>query len=94
MYLNPALAGMDNNFRLFVNNKNQWSKVPAQFNTSSISIDTWQNHQNSALSMLYSTGNEGESYFRTDRFHLVVHIDYLMFFLALLLGNLVFIIKI
>ena len=22
MYLNPALAGMDNNFRLFVNNKN------------------------------------------------------------------------
>ena len=27
MYLNPALAGMDNNFRLFVNNKNQWSKV-------------------------------------------------------------------
>ena len=45
MYLNPALAGMDNNFRLFVNNKNQWSKVPAQFNTSSISFDTWQNHQ-------------------------------------------------
>ena len=69
MYLNPALSGMDNNFRLFVNNKNQWSKVPAQFNTSSISFDTWQNHQNSALSMLYSTGNEGESYFRTDRFH-------------------------
>ena len=48
MYLNPALAGMDNNFRLFVNYKNQWSKVPTLFNTSSISFDTWQNHQNSA----------------------------------------------
>ena len=69
LYLNPALSGMDNNFRLFVNSKNQWSKVPTQFNTHSISFDTWQNHQNSSLSMLYSTGNEGESYLRTDRFH-------------------------
>ena len=61
LYLNPALSGMDNNFRMFVNSKNQWSKVPTQFNTHSISFDTWQNHQNSSLSMLYSTGNEGES---------------------------------
>ena len=49
LYLNPALSGMDNNFRLFVNSKNQWSKVPTQFNTHSISFDTWQNHQNSSF---------------------------------------------
>ena len=27
IYLNPALAGMDNNFRLFMNGRNQWVKV-------------------------------------------------------------------
>ncbi len=69
LYLNPALSGMDNNFRLFVNSKNQWSKVPTQFNTHSISFDTWQNHQNSSLSMLYSQGAEGESFLKTNRFH-------------------------
>ena len=69
LYLNPALSGMDNNFRLFLNNKNQWSKVPSRFNTSSVSFDTWQNQSNSSLSFLYSTGLEGESLFRTDRFH-------------------------
>ena len=69
LYLNPAMSGMDNNFRLFLNNKNQWSKVPGQFNTTSISFDTWQNQSNSSLSMLYSSGIEGESYFKTDRFH-------------------------
>ena len=60
LYLNPALSGMDNNFRLFLNNKNQWSKVPSRFNTSSVSFDTWQNQSNSSLSFLYSTGLEGE----------------------------------
>jgi type IX secretion system PorP/SprF family membrane protein len=69
LYLNPAMSGMDNNFRLFLNNKNQWSKVPGQFNTTSISFDSWQNFSNSSLSMLYSSGLEGESYFKTDKFH-------------------------
>ena len=61
-----ALSGMDNNFRLFLNIKNQWSY---QANTTTISLDSWQNFSNSSLSMLYSSGSEGESYFKTDRFH-------------------------
>ena len=69
LYMNPAMSGMDNNFRLFLNNKNQWSKIPGQFNTTSISFDSWQNFSNSSLSMLYSSGSEGESYFKTEKFH-------------------------
>jgi len=69
IYLNPAMSGMDNNYRLIINNKNQWSKIPGRFNTTSISFDSWQNQSNSSVSMLYSTSTEGESYFRTDRFH-------------------------
>ena len=69
LYMNPAMSGMDNNFRLFLNNKNQWSKVPGQFNTTCISFDSWQNFSNSSLSMLYSSGIEGESNFKTDKFH-------------------------
>lgn len=69
LYMNPAISGMDNNFRLFLNNKNQWSNIPGQFNTTSFSFDTWQNQSNSSLSMLYSSGIEGESYFKTERFH-------------------------
>ena len=54
IYLNPALAGMDNNFRISMNKRSQWSKIPSQFNTNSISLDSWQNNTNSALSFLYS----------------------------------------
>ena len=36
------MSGMDNNFRLILNNKNQWSKIPGRFNTTSISFDSWQ----------------------------------------------------
>ena len=61
LYMNPAMSGMDNNFRLFLNNKNQWSKIPGQFNTTSISFDSWQNFSNSSLSMLYSSGSEAGS---------------------------------
>ena len=38
--LNPALAGMDNNFRVFMNGRNQWSKVPSSFNINSVAFDT------------------------------------------------------
>ena len=69
IYLNPAMSGMDNNYRLIINNKNQWSKIPGKFNTTSVSFDSWQNQSNSSVSMLYSTSTEGESYFRTERFH-------------------------
>tara|TARA_B100001758_G_scaffold234276_1_gene233312 strand:- start:593 stop:1711 length:1119 start_codon:yes stop_codon:yes gene_type:complete len=68
IYLNPALAGIDNNFRLFFNKRNQWGKIPSQFNTNSISIDSWQNNTNSAISMMYSNGTEGEGLFRTGNF--------------------------
>ena len=68
LYLNPALAGMDNNFRLFLNKRNQWGKIPSQFNANSISFDSWQNNTNSALSMMFSNGLEGEGYLRTNNF--------------------------
>ncbi len=69
MYLNPALAGMDNNFRMFMNKRSQWSKIPSQFNINSISLDSWQNGSNSALSMMFSSGNEGEAYMKTNNFY-------------------------
>tara|TARA_B100000963_G_scaffold200516_1_gene174641 strand:+ start:576 stop:1697 length:1122 start_codon:yes stop_codon:yes gene_type:complete len=69
VYLNPALAGMDNNFRIFMNKRSQWSKIPSQFNTNSISLDSWQNNTNSALSFLYSNNNEGEAYLRTNNLY-------------------------
>ena len=56
---------MDNNFRLFLNNKNQWSST--RFNTSLFLLTLGKTNLTSSLS--YSTGLEGESYFRTDRFH-------------------------
>ena len=62
IYLNPALAGMDNNFRLFMNGRNQWSKVPSSFNINSVAFDTWENNTNTALSFMYSTGQEGEGF--------------------------------
>tara|TARA_B100001287_G_scaffold39143_1_gene28343 strand:+ start:3932 stop:5053 length:1122 start_codon:yes stop_codon:yes gene_type:complete len=68
IYLNPALAGMDNNYRISVNQRNQWSKIPSQFNTNSISFDSWQNNSNTALSILYSNSNEGEAYLKTNNF--------------------------
>ena len=46
IYLNPAMSGMDNNYRLIINNKNQWSKIPGKFNTTSVSFDSWQNQSN------------------------------------------------
>ena len=69
VYLNPALAGMDNNFRFSANQRRQWSKIPSQFNTNSISFDSWQNNSNTALSILYSNSNEGEAYLRTNNIY-------------------------
>ena len=69
LYLNPALAGMDNNFRLFLNKRNQWGKILSQFNVNSISFDSWQNNTNSALSMMFSNGVEGEGFLRTNNFY-------------------------
>lgn len=68
IYLNPALAGMDNNFRLFMNGRNQWSKVPSSLNMNSVAFDTWENNTNTALSFMYSTGMEGEGFLRTNNF--------------------------
>ena len=68
IYLNPALAGMDNNFRLFMNGRNQWVKVPSGINISSVAFDTWENNTNTALSFMYSTGMEGEGFLRTNNF--------------------------
>ena len=68
IYLNPALAGIDNNFRIFMNGRNQWGKVPSSFNTNSVAFDTWENNTNTALSFMYSTGVEGEGFLRTNNF--------------------------
>ena len=68
IYLNPALAGIDNNFRIFMNGRNQWGKVPSNFNTNSVAFDTWENNTNTALSFMYSTGVEGEGFLRTNNF--------------------------
>ena len=59
---------MDNNFRIFMNGRNQWGKVPSSFNTNSVAFDTWENNTNTALSFMYSTGVEGEGFLRTNNF--------------------------
>ena len=69
LYLNPALSGMDNNFRLFLNNKNQWSKVLVDLIRALFLLTHGKTNLTLRSLSLYSTGLEGESYFRTDRFH-------------------------
>ena len=60
IYVNPALAGSDNNFKLSANQRFQWPGIPSQFNTTTIALDSWQNLTNSGFSSLYTRNVEGE----------------------------------
>jgi len=68
VYMNPALAGIDNQYKFCFNRRQQWSGIPSQFNTTSISYDSWSNYTNSGFSILNTNNIEGEGLLTTNKF--------------------------
>ena len=68
VYMNPALAGIDNQYKFCFNGRQQWSRIPSQFNTTSISYDSWSNYTNSGFSILNTNNVEGEGLLTTNKF--------------------------
>ncbi len=68
IYINPALAGYENNFKFSTNQRFQWPSIPSQFNTTSLALDSWQNLTNSGFSSMYVRNVEGEGSLTTTSF--------------------------
>lgn len=68
IYVNPALAGYENNFKLSTNQRFQWPNIPSQFNTTTVALDSWQNMTNSGFSSMYTRNIEGEGSLTTTTF--------------------------
>ena len=68
IYMNPAMSGIDNRYKVCFNGRQQWSKIPSQFNTTSFSYDSWANAFNAGTSLLYSNNVEGEGLLTTNKF--------------------------
>ncbi len=68
IYLNPGLAGINNNYKLSVHERLQWSRIPSQFNTTTVAFDSWQDFNNFGVSALYTKNNEGEGSLKTSTY--------------------------
>ena len=59
VYMNPALSGVNDGARVSYSYRNQWSFVPSDLVTNSISFDTWI-PENFSFSILHMKNVEGE----------------------------------
>jgi len=59
LYLNPGLAGINQQGSFGVNYRNQWPNLEANFETFSFYIDNYFEEQRSALGLIFTTDREG-----------------------------------
>lgn len=64
VYMNPALSGVNDGARASYSYRNQWSFIPSNFVTNSISFDTWI-PENISFSILHMKNVEGEGSLET-----------------------------
>lgn len=68
-YVNPAQIGLHDGLSVYLNSRNQWTKITSQFNTRSISIDHDVPCKNIGVGLLLMTSVEGEGRLRTNNLY-------------------------
>lgn len=68
-YLNPAFTGASACTRLSVNYRNQWSKIPGEFNTYQVSLDKPLKKYNSGIGFTFFNDRAGVNALKSTQFN-------------------------
>jgi type IX secretion system PorP/SprF family membrane protein len=68
IYMNPALTGANKGMRIFLNDMRQWTRVPGNFNTATVSADVAEECSSVGLGVTALHDERGEGFLTTNSF--------------------------